>query len=191
MAKLFDIIEGKVVLNADELSIPVFKKIYESDKSKGKKDSFDKISYIIFMYKWDSPYMSYIDEEVRDKIVKRDVFGKEDYKLDDQIIQAIQRYRDFQHTFSLQFLEQNVEGAKKLMNFYKRIDWDEIDKSGKPIYSSRDLAANLEKAGGILKSLESLKEQVRREELETSRVKGGNVVDLYEDLTSFKNIIEK
>jgi hypothetical protein len=143
------------------------------------------------MYKWDSPYMSYIDEEVRDRIIKKDVFGKEDYKLDDQIIQAIQRYRDFQHTFSLQFLEQNVEGAKKLMNFYKRIDWDETDKSGKPIYSSRDLAANLEKAGGILKSLESLKEQVRREELETSRVKGGNIVDLYEDLTSFKNIIEK
>ena len=190
MAKLFDIIEGKVVINADELSIPVFKKIYESDKSKGKKDSFDKISYIIFMYKWDSPYMSYIDEEVRDRIVKKDVFGKEDYKLDDLIIQAVQRYRDFQHTFSLQFLEQNVEGAKKLMNFYKRIDWDEVDKSGKPIYSSRDLAANLEKAGGILKSLESLKEQVRREELEISRVKGGNVVDLYEDLTSFKNIIE-
>jgi hypothetical protein len=191
MSKLFDIIEGKVVLNANELSIPTFKKIYESDKSKDKKDSFNKISYIIFMYKWDSPYMSYIDEEVRDKIVKRDVFGKEDYKLDDLIMQAIQRYRDFQHTFSLQFLEQNVEGAKKLMNFYKRIDWDEVDKSGKPIYSSRDLAANLEKAGGILKSLESLKEQVRREELETSRVKGGNVVDLYEDLTSFKNIIEK
>jgi hypothetical protein len=190
MAKLFDIIEGKVVINADELSIPVFKKIYESDKSKSKKESFDKISYIIFMYKWDSPYMSYIDEEVRDRIVKKDVFGKEDYKLDDLIIQAVQRYRDFQHTFSLQFLEQNVEGAKKLMNFYKRIDWDEVDKSGKPIYSSRDLAANLEKAGGILKSLESLKEQVRREELEISRVKGGNVVDLYEDLTSFKNIIE-
>lgn len=190
MSKLFDIIEGKVVLNADELSIPVFKKIYESDKSKGKKDSFNKISYIIFMYKWDSPYMSYVDEYTREKIVKKDIFGDDNYKDTPDVIEAIKRFKDFQHTFSLQFLEQNMEGAKKLMDFYKRIDWDETDRNGKPVYSSRDLAANLEKAGGILKSLEALRIQVRKEELETSRVKGGNVIDLYEDVTSFKNIIE-
>src|SRR4030066_1140243 len=98
MSKLFDIIDGKVVLNADELSIPLFKKIYESDKSKDKKDSFNKISYIIFMYKWDSPYMSYLNEEVRDKIIKKDIFNNEDYKLDDLTKKAIDRFRDFQHT---------------------------------------------------------------------------------------------
>jgi hypothetical protein len=185
--KLFDIIDGKVVLNADELSIPLFKKIYESDKSKDKKDSFNKISYIIFMYKWDSPYMSYIDEDVRDRVIKNDIFSKEDYELDNLTKQAIERYKDFRHTFSLQFLEENIEGAKKLMDFYKRVNWDEVDKSGRPIYSSRDLAANLEKSGGILKSLHSLREQVRKEELETSRVKGGTQVDLYEDASSFKS----
>jgi len=184
--KLFDIIDGKVVLNAEELSLPLFKKIYESDKSKDKQNSFNKISYIIFMYKWDSPYSSFTDKDIRDKVIKQDIFGDENYQLDDLTKQAIERYQDFQHTFSLQFLEQNMEGAKKLMDFYKRVNWDDIDKSGKPIYSSRDLAANLEKAGGILKSLHSLREQVRREELEVNRVKGGTQVDLYEDAHSFK-----
>jgi hypothetical protein len=185
--KIFDIIDGKVVLNADELSIPVFKKIYDNDKTKDKSNAFNKISYIIFMYKWDSPYMSYIDKEVRDRIVKKDIFGDENYQLDNLTKQAIDRFLDFQYTISLQFLEQNIEGIKKLMDFYKMIDWSETDKSGKPIYSSRDLAANLEKAGGILKSLHSLRDQVRKEELEVSRIKGGNQIDLYEDLNSFKS----
>lgn len=186
MTELFDIIDGKVVLNADELSIPVFKKIYESDKSKNKQNSFDKISYVIFMYKWNSPYMSYINEDVRDRVIKKDIFGKEDYELDDLTKEAVERYKDFRHTFSLQFLEENIEGAKKLMDYYRRVNWDELDKSGRPVYSSRDLAANLEKSGGILKSLHSLREQVRREELEVNRVKGGTQVDLYEDPSSFK-----
>lgn len=184
--KLFDIIDGKVVLNADELSIPVFKKIYESDKSKDKIDSFNKISYIIFMYKWDSPYMSYINEEVRDKIIKGDIFGNEDYKLDPITIQAVERYKEFRHTFSLQFLERNMLGAKKLMEFYEMINWDDKDRTGKFIYSDRNLVANLKEAGNILKSLESLKEQVRKEELEPNKVRGGNQIELYEDPHSFK-----
>jgi hypothetical protein len=186
MAELFDIVDGKVVLNADELSIPVFKKIYDSDKSKDKIDSFNKISYIVFMYKWNSPYQSYLNEEVRDKIVKGDIFDKEDYELDEITKLAIERYKDFNHTFSLQFLEENVEGARKLMDFYKRVDWDAVDKAGRPIYSSRDLAANLEKAGGILKSFHLLREQVRKEELEPNKVRGGNQIELYEDPHSFK-----
>jgi hypothetical protein len=184
--KLFDIIDGKVVLNADELSIPVFKKIYDSDKTKDKQNAFNKISYIIFMYKWDSPYMSYINEDTRDKVVKSDIFGDENYKLDNITIQAVNRYKDFRHTFSLQFLERNMLGAKKLMEFYEMINWDDKDKTGKFIYSDRNLAANLKEAGNILKSLDSLREQVRKEELEVNRVKGGTQVDMYEDPSSFK-----
>ncbi len=184
--KLFDIVDGKVQLNSDELSIPIFKKMYESDKSKDKQDAFNKISYVIFMYKWDSPYMSYIDEDVRERIVKKDIFGKEDYEIDDLTKQAIERYKDFRHTFSLQFLERNMLGARKLMEFYEMINWTEVDKTGKFKYSDRNLAANLKEAGSILKSLESLKDQVRREELEVNRVKGGNQIDLYEDPNSFK-----
>ena len=186
--KLWDIVDGKVTINAEELAIPIFKKIYDSDKTKDKQNAFNKISYIVFMYKWDSPYASFIDEIYRDKVIKKDIFHDENYELDDLTKQGIDRFKEFQHTFSLQFLEQNMLGAKKLMDFYRMINWDDTDKSGKLIHSSRDLAANLEKAGGILKSLESLKEQVRREELKTTKVKGGNEVNLYEDMHSLSSI---
>jgi len=183
---MFDIVDGEVIINPDELAIPVFKKIYERDKSISKTKAFNIISYIVFMWKWDSPYASFINEESRDKIIKKDIFGDENYEIDDLTKEAITRYKEFQHTFSLQFLEQNMVGAKKLMDFYQRVNWDEVDKTGKPIYSSRDLAANLEKAGGILKSLESLKQQVKREGLEVSKTRGQNDINPYEDMHSLK-----
>jgi hypothetical protein len=187
MQKLFDIVDGKVVLDASELSLPSFKKIYESDKSKDKVDSFNKISYIVFMYKWDSPYMSIIDEETRSNKLKSQLFNT-NWELDKQVTNAIEDYKLFQHTWSLQFLEDNILGATKLMDYYRRVNWDETDKMGKPIYSSRDLAANLEKAGGILKSLHSLKEQVKKEELESNRVKGGSALGSYEDISSINSL---
>ena len=79
-------------------------------------------------------------------------------------------------------------GATKLMQHYRLLNWDEVDKSGRPLYSSRDLAANLEKAGGILKSLQLLKEQVRREEIENTRIKGGSEIGSYEDIRSLKSL---
>jgi len=178
---MFDIVNGKVTINADDLAIPVFKKIYDEDTSEDKKMSFDVISYIVFMYKWNSPYASLIDEDVRDKVIKKDVFGNENYQLTDLTKQAIDRYKQFIHTFSLQFLDQNMLGAKKLMQFYEMINWDDVDKTGKFKYSARDLAANLKEAGNIIKSLESLKDQVRKEELETANVRGGNQINMYED----------
>jgi hypothetical protein len=188
MNKIFDIVDGKVQINALELAIPPFKKIYDADKSKEKAEAFKKISYIVFVYKWNSPYASYIDFETRNKIVKKDLFGDENWQPDALTKEAIVRYRDFQNNFSLQFLEQNMTGAKKLMEFYTLVNWEEEDKAGKFKYSSRDLASNLKEAGNILKSLESLKEQVRREELETSSIRGGSQINTYEDAHSMTTI---
>lgn len=186
---MFDIVDGKVVMNPEDLAIPVFKKIYDSDKSKEKETAFKKISYIIFTYKWNSPYAAYIDFDTREKMVKKDIFDEEDWEPDNLTKEAIERYKDFLNTFSLQFLDDNMLGAKKLMEFYKLVNWDEIDKTGKLKYSSRDLASNLKEAGNILKSLESLKLQVKKEELEINRVKGGNEINSYEDAHSLKQFI--
>lgn len=188
MNNLFDIVDGKVVLNANELAIPVFKKLYDRDKTKDKVNSFNEISYIVFMYKWNSPYASYLDESTRDSIIKKDIFGDIKWEPDTLVKEAITRYKDFINTFSLQFLDTNILGARKLMDWYKMLDWNAVDKNGKPIYLSTNLSANLEKAGGILKSLEMLKEQVKREELESSKIRGGSSVNLYEDIHSMETL---
>lgn len=188
MNNLFDIVDGKVVLNADELSIPVFKNIYDSDKTKDKQDALNKISYIIYMYKWNSPYMSYLDDNMRHSIICKDIFNNESWQPDALTKTGIDRFKDFQNTLSLQFLQSNVESIKKLMDFNNRVNWDDTDKSGRLMYSNKDLVANVKDAGNMLKSLHTLMEQVRKEELETSRIRGGNEINIYEDAHSMSSI---
>jgi hypothetical protein len=58
---MFDIQGDKIVLSVDTLAIPPFKDYYNSheDKDKALKD----IEYIVWLYKWNTPYRAYpIDE---------------------------------------------------------------------------------------------------------------------------------
>lgn len=178
--KIFDIVEGKVVINPHELAIPAFKELYETDKSKDKHNALDAIRYIVFMYKWDSPYASYTDELERSKVLKKEIYKDERYTLDTLTEKAIEAFRRFQYTFTLQFLEANLHGAKKLMESYYNIDWEAEDRSGKSKYSSKDVASNIEKAGGIIKSLYALQEQVKREQLDKSVSRGGSEINYFE-----------
>lgn len=186
--QLFDIVDGKVVLTIKELILPPFRKIYEADKTKDKVDAINKITYIIFMYKWNSPYAAYLDSDIRNKYICKDIFNDENWKPDILTKDAIERFLAFTNTLSIQYLQNNIDSIKKVMDFNTRVNWDELDKTGKLLYSVKDLQSNIEKAGNTIKSLQTLIEQVRREELESSRTRGGNEINNYEDVHSMRSI---
>lgn len=183
----FDIVDGKVVINANELSIPVFRKIYEADKTKDKVDALNEISYVIFMYKWDSPYASYLDEDVRNSLICKDLFNNEKWTPSVLVKEAIQRYKDFQNTLSVQYLQNTIDSIKKVMEFNTKLNWEETDKNGKLLYSVKDLSSNIKDAGSNVKSLQALIESVKKEELENSKVRGGGEVHTYESMGALKN----
>ena len=54
---MFDIQGDKIVLSTEDLAIPPFKDYYNSHKDKAK--ALKEIEYIIWLYKWDSPYLAY------------------------------------------------------------------------------------------------------------------------------------
>ena len=49
-----DIVNGRVIISADLLILPFFKKIWESEKDKSRAN--DIISYIVLKNKYNSPY---------------------------------------------------------------------------------------------------------------------------------------
>lgn len=178
--KIFDLVDGNVVITADALTIPAFELLWNNDKTKGKETATKLIKYIVLMYKWDSPYSSYIDEIQRHKKLAQEMFNDEKWQPNDITKNAIEMYKRFQDTFSLQFLEANMYGAKKLMEYYYFVNWEEEDKMGKPKYSNTALAANLEKAGGIIKSISTLIEQVKKEQMGPEKSRGGAEISYFE-----------
>lgn len=67
---LVDIVGGKVVIHPDLYFIPAFKNLYNNDTSKDKKYQEDIITYIVLMWKYNSPYYDSMVVSTREKKLK-------------------------------------------------------------------------------------------------------------------------
>ena len=180
MAELFDIINGEVVLNPQSLYIKPFRDIWKRDKTKDKQRATNEISYVVFLLHNLSPYTSY-PEEVRETVIKQDVFGDPDIELDDVVEDAVNKYAEFQNTTNTRLLSSAKMAAEELSSYFRSVKFDKKDeRTGKPEYSARELASNLSAVGNIIKSLSLLEKQVRREQLEDITVKGQSEIGEYE-----------
>jgi hypothetical protein len=178
---IFDISNGAVVLKASSLAIPEFKAIWDNDEELMKKNAYNKLSYVVFLcdMSLDNPYRNYADED-REIVLKTDFFGDPDYELPQDVIDAIKKYKSLQETVSVRMLRAAKNAADKLSEYFDSIDFKEVDKMGKPIYSAKDVSSNLKEIGGIVKSLSTLEDQVRKEQATSGKIRGGGDIGDYE-----------
>lgn len=179
--KLFDIENGKVVLKASSLAIPEFKQIWDRDKDPDKVKAYQELSYITFLCdaSLDNPYRNYAEFD-RDKVLKKDFFGTEDAETDELVDKAIEKYKETQDTVSVRLLRSARSAADKLSKYFDKVDFDQMDKMGKPVYSAKDLSSNLKEIGSIVKSLSVLEDQVKKEQTNSARIRGGIEIGDYE-----------
>lgn len=177
--KIFDIKENKVVLNATSLAIPEFKEIYESDESIAKEKALREISYIVFNgdMTLDNPYRNYQEDEREGILRKEFLKGKaprENLKV------ALEKFKKLHETVAVRLLRSAKRAADKLAEYFDNVDFNEKDSQGRLIYSARDVASNLKEIGNIVKSLTTLEDQVRKEQVSSDKVRGGGEIGDYE-----------
>ena len=90
---MFDIRGNKILLNTDDLAIPPFKNYY--NEAKDKSLALKEIEYIVWLYKWNTPYEAY-PENKRASIVGKDVFNDENHKPTEKVKELIKRFQEFQ-----------------------------------------------------------------------------------------------
>ena len=169
---MFDIRGDKISLNAEDLAIPPFKDYYNNAKDKSL--ALKEIEYIIWLYKWNTPYEAYPIEK-RASIVGKDVFQDEKYVPTAELKQLAKRFNEFQETPGTRLLSASqtaAEGLIAALNDYSQGNMD-IDTAIKVTRILKDV-------GSIVKSLDIAMKQAKAEQLETGRVKGGGVIGLYE-----------
>lgn len=168
---MFDIKGNKIVFGVEDLAIPPFKNFY--NKAKDKEFARKQLEYIVWVYKWNSPYEAYPENE-RPQRVAKDVFGT-DYKPDAEVQELIKRFNEFQETPTTRLLRASkkaAEGIEYSLNTYSTGDVD-LDTAIK-------ISRILKDVGGTVKSLDSLTKQVKAEQLDQGKVKGGGTIGLYE-----------
>lgn len=160
MARLFDIVGTDITLDPSILAVPAFQKIWDRDKSKGKAQALKELKFVVFLCDFLSPYKD-IQEDLRAKTVKEDLF-EDNWAADKAIEDAILKYQQLQETPLMRFLDVNLKNVEKLTKYL-----DGISFEGKDDYEALKLVdsmtKSIEKAGGMIKSILTLKKQVQTE----------------------------
>lgn len=178
MAKLFDIIQSKIVINPNILAVPQISKIWNRDKSIEKEKAYKEISYIVFLCDYNSPYKD-LSEEVKEKTIIKDIFNNEEWKPDNVIKEAMNKYEQLQETRHLRMLRSYEHIEDEITSYNNKVKLDAVDDFGKPLYNIKDIVQSTEKIGNIIKSISILNKQVKSE-IEERSARGQSEIGLYE-----------
>ena len=169
---MFDIQGNRIILSTDELAIPPFKEYYNN--STNKELALKEIEYVIWLYRWNTPYEAYPENERASRVAK-DVFKNDNYIMNDRLKALSKRFLEFQQTPGTRLLSASqtaAEGLIQALNDYSSGAMD-IDTAIKVTRILKDV-------GPIVKSLDIAMKQAKAEQLDTGKVKGGGTIGLYE-----------
>ncbi len=172
MKTLFDFKDRKVVVSPEALLIPEFKDIYSRDKSKDKAKAIQQLSYVYFIADYKSPYVSSLSPDALKRVVGKDFMKKEDYEPDSKVSAAIDKYKELQRTPSMLLLDASLQTVHNLTDYLQNVNLQERDKNDKPIYKPSDVTSSLKSIGGIVESLNKVRENVEKEITATAQLRG-------------------
>lgn len=169
---MFDIQGNKIKLSTEGLAIPPFKDYYNNSKNKEK--ALKEIEYVIWLYKWNSPYEAY-PEKKRASIVGKDLFGDEYYKPSSELKELGKRFQEFQETPGTRLLSASKKAAEGLIE-----SLDAYSQNAMDIDTALKITRILKDVGNIVKSLDTAEKQAKAEQMDTGRIKGGGTLNAFE-----------
>lgn len=168
---------NNIIITPEALMIMEFSAIWENDKSVKKEGARRDLAYIYFSCDYNSVYQSYPPEQ-RGKQLKRDLKIN---KLSGRTIEGVKKYKELQKTPTLRFLEGSIAALEATTKYFNRVDYSKKDDKGALLYKITDVTRCLKDAGGVIESLEKIKEKVKKELQSEARIRGGGSVGSFED----------
>lgn len=177
---LFKLEKNKVVVNAPALTIKDFKALWSRDTSKTKEKAIREFSYIYFLVDWNSVYQS-IAEDERHAMLKEDLDLGDTWEPDHLVIQAKKRYEELQETATMKYARSVRRAFWDMVTYFESVDYKERDNKGQPVYKIQDVTKAMADSGRLVETVKKLEAIVKKEQLESSRVRSGDELGAFED----------
>lgn len=162
------------------LTLKVFKKLYQRDKSKDKSKFLQELAFVYFFTDPRSDYQIYTDEEERTKEISEGE-GMVNFKIDKELQAAIDYYKSFNPTSAL-LLEDTRVAVDKLRKMLRDIDLEETDNNGKPIYTLNTVISTIKQVPSLVKDLDEAERAIAKEIVQNDKVRGTATKSMYEDM---------
>lgn len=179
---LFDSSKNEVVINEPEvLLIKEFAKLWNNERNKTKSDktgnkktrAFREFTYIWLMLDWTSPYSEYAEQERHQEALKDANLTEEEWN-DPDFRAACRKYRELQESSRSMKLIRSAQGmVDKITDYFETLDLQERDQvTGKPIFKTKDVMAELTNVSDIVEQLKTLEYLYKKEQEESSELMG-------------------
>jgi hypothetical protein len=188
--------EGQhIVIDPEIKLIGAFNELIKRDKgskndAQGRKklQATRELAYVYHNNDYRSPYQRYSDKE-RFTMLVQDLNLGEDWKPDQKIIDAENKYQELNETSAIQSLKEARQtlNTSAQVNKKMREQIIELANSDDPetLSSANDLLTktlqNNEKIPKVLKQIETTEEKVRKQEQESGTIQGSEEKGYFED----------
>lgn len=181
----YDNVNGKVEIeNGTILLIKEFKDLMDNARNictedpKGVKHlrAFRELSYIYLAIDWESLYRDYTEQERHIEALRDS--GLTEKEFNDPVFRAAcRKYKELQESNRVvRMLKAAQSTVDRFIIYFNTIDPSERDaNTGKPIYKVKDIMSEISSLSKINTELKTLEEQVKKEQMEASNIRGGAV----------------
>ena len=152
--------------------IKEFKKIWNRDRSTKKDKALKELAYIYHTIDYQSVYRNFHIDTREGKIIL-DIFDDRAWTPDNEIGEALNKYRDLQTTLSIQLLNDVELGLTKLRDYFRDIDFENDDTNG---VAAKNFIMNVKAMGELVKSLKILRDEVEKELTDSMQLRGRDII---------------
>jgi hypothetical protein len=172
---LFEIKNNKLVFSAEAIAIAPFKVLYDKDKTKTKEVATAELAAIYYFVDYKSDFSNILEETAKLKEIISILpdLGK-DWKPYIEWNLAVDFYKKMQETPSMKLINSAKSAIGKLEKFFNTVDLMQVDKSGKPKYSPKQLGDTIAMMPKLIDSISALEEKIKKEiEQKNNKLRGG------------------
>ena len=179
---LFDNSANEVTINEPEiLLIREFADLWDLSRNKTKEDpkgskrsrAYREFTYIWLMCDWASPYSDYTEQERHTEAMKDARLTEKEW-IDPTFRAACRKYRELQNSSrSLKLIKAAEDVVDKITDYFETLDLQERDPiSGKPIFKTKDVMAELSNVSDVVEQLKALEVLYKREQEQDNGLMG-------------------
>lgn len=160
------------------LTIKVFKKLHQRDRTKDKSKFLQELGYIYFFADPRSDFQIYTDKEDRHKEILEGMGLPSDWKVDKELQEAIDYYSSFKPISALL-----LDDTKAMVNGYRSKLRDlTSNMSDLEVKEIKDIGAIIKQIPALVRDLDEAERAINKEITQNDKIRGSVEKAMYEDL---------
>ena len=187
---VYDNVNGNVSLeDTSILLIKEFEALIDDNRNKSSSDktgkkrlrAFKEFKFIYLFFDWESPYFQYTEQDKHAEAMKDSGLSDEEFD-DPKFRMACQKYDEIQNSsLDIKLLKAAMNAVDNQIFYLSNVDLQERDPiTGKPIFKSKDLIAEIKGCKDLISSLRELQVQVKKGLEIESNIRGNAEIGLFD-----------